>query len=292
MHSQPSVLFLITPTAQNTSDNWQCIPQAFESFGWTVSRDLHDNIYQGDTLLTSSGREVASYDLVWPIGFGPLATFADRCSLLSQLPSRKLITAIPALQNLHAKNRWLKYGPPALVSKHKIQLKEFTQRHQGTWVLKTNAGSFGKDVYFLANPEEIDQLIPDNSDQYWVLQQRVGSTTSDYCETRVLICGEEIVGCYQRSTQSNGLANLSQQGQAQSAELSDIEQTLVQRVMADFAKFDIGFASIDIAEGFLIETNIANPGGLSTLQQVYGDAYYRRACAQLVKGAHSFVQNG
>ena len=157
-------------------------------------------------------------------------------------------------------------------------------------MLKTNAGSFGNNVHFIDQADEIAGLLQHHDDRYWVLQRRIDSTAAEYCETRVLVCGDQIIGCYHRKAPSQGLANLSQQGTAVACTLSGEEQQLVTQIMADFAQLDIGFGSVDIAQGLLIETNIANPGGLTTLRQIYGEAAYSRACAKLVKGARAFCK--
>ncbi len=45
---------------------------------------------------------------------------------------------------------------------------------------------------------------------------------------------------------------------------------------------NIGFAAVDTCEGFLIEVNIVNPGGLSSLQDVYGEDFSKKTALAII----------
>ena len=285
------ILFFITPSNSDYSKNSFHIPQAFSAHGWQVHQASHNSVCFEGSVRLISGENLLDYDLIWPIGFGPQETFSDRAALLNLLPPRKLITSIHALQNLHAKSAWLAHGPRSYLSNDIEFLAQQIKTQPGPWVLKPNAGSYANNVHFLESEAELKKVLDPNNTQYWLLQRDItppGQT--NVSEIRVLTAGAQVVGVYNRTPGPSGMANLSVDGEASAAELSAAETTLVEILLQQFDDLDIGFASIDIANDLLIETNIANPGGLGTLQRVYGDNFYQDACQKLVRSAEQFIQ--
>ena len=65
-------------------------------------------------------------------------------------------------------------------------------------------------------------------------------------------------------------ANLAAHAVPSQTQLDPTERALVETVKQDLAIAGIGFAAIDTVGGYLMEVNIANPGGLGTLQTLYG----------------------
>jgi glutathione synthase len=88
-------------------------------------------------------------------------------------------------------------------------------------------------------------------------------------ETRTLIVGGQIIGSYLRVPTNNFHANLEKEALTQRTELSAAQLSLVQTLTADMLDQHIGFAAIDLVGDTLMEVNIANPGGIGTLQRLY-----------------------
>ena len=88
-------------------------------------------------------------------------------------------------------------------------------------------------------------------------------------ETRTLIAAGRIIGSYLRVPTDQLHANLAQQGEAQITVLGNAQSTLVERIAADLLTQNIGFAAVDTVGDTLMEVNIANPGGLGTLNRLY-----------------------
>ena len=59
----------------------------------------------------------------------------------------------------------------------------------------------------------------------------------------------------------------------------------MQQVHAELSAAGVGFASIDTVAGYVMEVNVANPGGLATLAEVYGEAEADRTSQRLLDGA-------
>ena len=147
-------------------------------------------------------------------------------------------------------------------------LSETLELQGGDWVLKPVAGSFGTDVYRVHSVLDIDRILCTAPTQYWMLQQFIPEIEQG--ETRTLICGEEIIGSYLRTPAKDLRANLAVHGQASVTDLSTADRKIVSRVHRELILHRVGFAAIDTVGGYLMEVNMANPGGLQTLEDLYG----------------------
>ena len=103
--------------------------------------------------------------------------------------------------------------------------------------------------------------------EYFVLQRFLPQITQG--ETRTLIIGGQIIGSYLRVPTNALQANLAKEALTAKTELSVTQQSLVTNLAADMLGHHIGFAAIDLVGDTLMEVNIANPGGLGTLQRLY-----------------------
>ena len=57
---------------------------------------------------------------------------------------------------------------------------------------------------------------------------------------------------------------------AEPTTLDKVTDDLVTATARDLSQSGIGFAAIDTCAGYILEVNVANPGGLGTLSEVYG----------------------
>ncbi len=262
----PSILFLTGPEAPH-NDNHQRIPQGFRDAHWKVHCHNHEELTLSQDLVTIKSKYIADYDVIWSIGLGRMCSFVDRMQLLSLLPQEKLMLPAHAPLLLHGKAAWLKQAPQTHISMDAGHLTTVMADHPGTWVLKPNAGSLGRSVHRVRKASQVRQIIGQATPQYWLLQHYVPEIEQG--ETRTLICGTAVIGSYLRLPNAQGITNLSAGGRAETTTLTATDRRLVQQVHQQLIQYGIGFAAIDTAGGYLIETNIANPGGLETLSRLY-----------------------
>ncbi len=152
------------------------------------------------------------------------------------------------------------------------------------WVLKPSGASFGRDVRLIhADPtgrRAIRKLI--ERDGFAILQRYVAAVKRG--EIRCLLAGGKIVGCYRRVPAANDFrANLATGGTAQHYIPSDPDRDLMGKIGRWLLGAGVGFASADIAWPYLIEINVANPGGLATLEHLSGTDPTPKA-AELIAG--------
>ena len=262
-----SIAFLITPD-QAHNDNHTRLPGIFTDAGWRVSKFAHDEIsLRGFS--TFLGDQLASeFTLIWPVGLGPRQTYLDRQQLLQQLDQTRLINPAHTYLTLHGKSAWLQHAPPTAIACDARLLIEYLETQGGDWVLKPVAGSYGKDVYRIGSGVDIERIVHAAPRQYWMLQQFIAEIVQG--ETRTLICGDNIIGSYLRTPNQDLRSNLAADGRASTTELTTADRALVSQVHSELSTHRVGFAAIDTVGGYLMEVNLANPGGLQTLADLYG----------------------
>lgn len=269
---RPQILFLISQDALSGSagnDNAQTLPKAFRDAGWRVSEARHNSIHRTPIGLAANSRALADYDMIWPMGFGPRQGFFDWLQLMSELPTRKVVNAPTALALKHGKAAWGAYSARHYIAADAQILIDAMQAEPGQWVLKPLAGSFGEGVKHLHSDETktVDSEMRKRPGDYFMLQRFLPEIALG--ETRTLIAAGRIIGSYLRVPTDQLHANLAQQGNAQITVLGNAQSTLVERIAADMLTQNIGFAAVDTVGDTLMEVNIANPGGLGTLNQLY-----------------------
>ena len=274
----PCILFLITADPNldasgvlhaASNDNAQVLPRLFRAGGWRVRKAQHRAIHRAPAGLACNDEALAQFDLIWPVGFGPHQGFLDWVHLLDDLPPRKLINPPSALVMQHGKAAWIEHSADTYMAAEPERLIATMQENPGEWVLKPMAGSFGEGVIRLASSEHerLRQAMSQQPGAYFVLQRFLPEIA--HGETRTLIVGGQIIGSYLRVPANNFHANLAKKALTQRTELSAAQLSLVKTLNADMLDQHIGFAAIDLVGETLMEVNIANPGGIGTLQQLY-----------------------
>ena len=290
----PCILFLITAdpnldasdVAQPASnDNAQVLPRLFRAGGWRVRKAQHRAIHRAPAGLACNDEALAQFDLIWPVGFGPHQGFLDWVHLLDDLPPRKLINPPSALVMKHGKAAWIEHSADTYMAAEPERLIATMQENPGEWVLKPMAGSFGEGVIRLASSEHerLRQAMSQQPGAYFVLQRFLPEIA--HGETRTLIVGGQIIGSYLRVPTNNFHANLAKKALTQRTELSAAQLSLVKTLNADMLDQHIGFAAIDLVGDTLMEVNIANPGGIGTLQQLYA----RDFGIDIINAANAFL---
>lgn len=268
----PELLMLVGDAARARNDNHQRLPAAFRAAGWTVLLADHDALeIHRNRLVIDGSRPLTGFDLIWPLGFGRAATFFDRMQLLAGLDGARFVTSPQVLLTLHGKHRWLEHMPETHTSAHPERLIAVLDSG-GDWVLKPTAGSYGRNVLLIregeASLELIEELSHEEDGGYLMAQRFVPAVASG--EKRTLVAGGEIIGTYLRLPVEGHRSNLAQGGEPRRACLAAEERALVQEIGRALAGLGAGFAAVDTVYPYLMEVNVANPGGLATLAELDG----------------------
>lgn len=266
----PQIAFLTGDARLARHDNHVRLPRAFRAAGWEVAE-----LPQASVTLTPAGVRLGdanpeAFDLIWPLGMGRLDTFLDRMQLLQQIPHRRFIVPVDALTYWHAKYAWWRRMPETYAASDPDVLKAELARG-GDWVIKPAAGSYGRGVQRIradaAGAEAVDRLT-ENGRRYALLQRYVAEIERG--EKRTLVAGGRLIGSYLRQNGADPRTNLATGASAHPTALNRDESALVSAVVEELRERGIGFAAVDVAHPYLIEVNLANPGGLATLETLYG----------------------
>ncbi|MCZ6619447.1 MAG: hypothetical protein O7E57_15095 [Gammaproteobacteria bacterium] len=267
----PEILFLIGDAALARNDNHKRLPNAFRGEGWGVIELDHDCVKLSKGTICLGPYKETRFDLIWLMGFGRKTTFFDRMQLLGQLEQTRFVTEVDVFLHLHGKYRWLEHMPETHAGNDVDTLLQVLDQG-GTWVAKPTAGSFGRDVHFLApgidHRRVLEQLTGGERREYCLLQRYVPEIEQG--ETRTLVAGGHIIGSYLRKPR-DGVANIATGAEAQTTTLNAREKSLVAGIAEDLLARGVGFAAVDIAYPYLMEVNVANPGGLETLETLTGN---------------------
>ncbi len=277
--SPKKIIFLITPPAtehktkseaeEQTEENHILLPKAFKQCQWKVTCATHSELSLGLSGVEIAGNPASGYDLIWPVGFGPKNGFLDRSALLASIAPSQFITPISKQILHHGKSAWVKYCPETHISNNPNTLLKTLSDRGGAWVLKPMAGSFGRDVQVINAKQgpAIRKLFAQAPGMYFCLQRFLPEITLG--EIRTLVVGGKIIGSYLRKPSDGLHANLAQMANAEKATLERPAAKLVATIQQDLIVNRIGFAAIDTVGKWLMEVNVANPGGLGTLNRLY-----------------------
>ncbi len=290
----PSICFLSSARGVARNDNHRRLPDAFAAAGWDVVRADHD-----DVRLAAHGVCIAPYDtpldrfdLVWPVGLGFRDSFLDRMQLLLMLEQRRFVTSAHALMMHHAKYS-LALGPlaqhhPQTFASHDPRwLRAIIAAGNDDWIVKPPAASFGRDVYRVnaADPNLdviLDSLTGHDGSRYCLLQRYLPEIERG--ETRVLLANGTVIGAYLRRPGADHRANLALDGRAEIVTLGANEANLAIAAARHLIDQGIRFVAVDIAYPWIVEFNLANPGGLETIERLTGENLAPRVVAAIEEG--------
>jgi glutathione synthase len=260
------ILFLHGDPAKARNDNHLRLPAAFAEAGWSVACEDHESLAIQGNELRLAGRDPADFELLWLLGFGRQVSFFDRMQMLATLPTANFVISVDALVYLHGKHRWRQYMPETHTSSNPEYLEE-QLKQGGRWILKPTAGSYGRDVEKIDSISQgrkvIRTLTSRYPDSYLMLQRYIDEIAGG--EKRSLVAGGAIIGSYLRIPTRDFRANVAEDAEVAETELTDAERQLVSSIAAELADLGVGFAAIDTVYPYLMEVNVANPGGLQTL---------------------------
>lgn len=288
MSELPEILFLTGEVDAARNDNHERLPQAFAALGWRVQIQSHETICIDNNQVSLAQARPDRFELIWLLGFGRQVTFFDRMQILRQLDQHRFVTAVDALMYLHGKHRWLKHMPETHTCADFEHLLSVINRG-GQWIIKPPAGSYGRDVRLVNSEDEARGALSDfcrESDAGYCLVQRFIPQIVDG-EKRTLLAGGQIIGSYLRVPSDQLLANINAEGTIEKTSLSEEETKLVNEIARDLTDFGAGFATIDIVYPYLIEVNVANPGGLASLSNLYDHDFAVDAARALIRYSHN-----
>jgi len=278
----PDIAFLLGDTTRTRHDNHRRLPEAFERAGWRVAGLPQDAVHLGPDGIRLGTHAAQDFDLIWVLGLGRLETFFDRMQLLHQLPQARLVTGVDALTYHHAKYAWWQHMPETYASAEAGYLLERLGAG-GDWVVKPPAGSFGRDVRRIRDDATGRAAVrrATAGGRYCLLQRYAPQIQEG--EKRTLVAGGRVIGSYLRYPETDLRANLAAGASAHATTLTPAEQALVDAITADLAVRGVGFAAVDQAHPHLMEVNLANPGGLATLEALYGEDPADRVVAAIAE---------
>ena len=288
----PSILFVVDgPHARSAphNDNFTRLPDLFRQHQWEVAVCEDESLSVDSEGVHIAGLELNAFDVVWVLGFGLQSRYLDRVQILSSAQQVRFVSNPLQQMHLHGKAAWVTWSPKSVCSSDPLILKHHMARAPsptGQWVLKPNAGSLGRGVNVVSSVNELTQLLEQVDQGTWILEPYKDMQKG---ELRTLIAGGEVLGSYLRRAAPGTLHNLSQDGQAEAYSPSTDEMLLVKQIHEHLIRKGIGFAAIDTVDGALMEVNVVNPGGLATMEDLYGTAWYVQAGAKLAGAINALI---
>lgn len=265
----PHLLLLIGDVRKARNDNHERLPAAFRKAGWAVTVADHDDVEIRAARLCLAGTPLDHFELIWPLGFGRMATWFDRMQMLGSLPDSRFVVSPGALVWLHGKHRWLEHMPETHTSARAHRLHEVVTSG-GDWVLKPTAGSYGRDVRLVRNGAitvaEIESHLEESGSGYLMAQRFLADVRQG--EQRTLAAGGEVIATYTRVPGVDITSNLAAGGRPETGCLTPGQAAVARTIATELAAAGAGFAAIDLVGERLMEVNVANPGGLGTLAEL------------------------
>ncbi|MCC5886377.1 MAG: hypothetical protein JJT88_08075 [Gammaproteobacteria bacterium] len=272
-----SVCLLTAFDAPEPSENAALVAPALAERGMQVHSAAIDSLSLRNGGIEARSREgtidLATCSWIWTLGFGRRKSFLDKMQLLALLPAAvRQVTRPEALLLWHGK-----YGlaaqaelphPMTWASSKADELIAIATREGGRFVLKPPGGSFGQGLVVAdaASPRLAWAARALTRQGAYCLLQRYLPDVADG-EYRVLVAGGRVIAGYRRCG-SGPAGNLARGGRAEVAALEPHTLALAERAARWLQEKQIGYAGLDIAGGSLLEVNIVNPGGLSTLRDI------------------------
>ena len=263
------VALLSSGVGEPSNDNLERMARAFADAGWEVVPLTYETLAltpRGVSECDADDGPAAldGFDLIWLLGFGRRETFLDRMHLLRLVSQDRFVNTVDALVLLHGKLGLPEFQPETYASSDPAALMRRVAPGE-RWVVKPMAGSFGRDVVRVeGNGSDTERVLRRLTAHggYCVLQRYVPEAATR--EKRVIVAGDRLIGAYAKT------GNVTAGALPRPAELSHEETELALRVVARLNALGARFAGIDLAWPYVFEANIANPGGLATLEALTG----------------------
>ena len=254
--------------------------------------ELTPDIRAGDALPTTSTLALETLDLIWIFGLGERSSFLDKVQLLHALQEKpdgrsssrlsgkvRIINSLNAI--MHLKSKYLLAGnvgqwrsPMTWASPDADELLRIINQEGGEWIVKPPAGSLGRDV-FLVNADDrnarviLQYLCGKDNHNYTLLQRHVPEIVNG--EKRVLLAANTVIGQYLRHPGLDHRTNVSQGARIEPCSLTREERDYCMQLAMFLGEAGAHYAAVDIVFPWLLDVNVINPGGLTTLYELTGE---------------------
>ena len=233
-------------------------------------------------------------DAVWVLGLGERSSFLDKIQLLYTLRHARVINSVEALMHFKSKyfltslggqmKQWGLRHPVTYASSSPAELMAVLEAKGGKWIAKPPAGSLGRDVFLVSQEDSnalamLQHLCGPQETQYTLLQEYV-KAIEQQGETRLLMAAGKLVGHYRRLPEADHRTNVTQGARVETAGLASDVQQGCEQLAAELLQHGLVYFAMDLVYPWVIELNVVNPGGLTTLEQLNG-----RCRGQLVADA-------
>ena len=260
--------------------------------GFQASSDLVE-VGRPFSAIARSEVDLSVFDLVWVLALGFRTGFLDKMQLLHNLErDTVLVNSLDSILYLKSKyflntQSEIFSHPESHASSNWKQLFEIIQRGGGTWIIKPPAGSFGRDVFKVeatdANLRSILQTMTGHETGLYCMIQRYVEEINNG-EKRVLMANGEVVGQYCRRNTQDHRTNLAQGGEPEACTLTSEELDLCSNVGEFLRREGALFVAMDLAYPYVIELNVINPGGLTTIHALTNQDLSREVVERVLSG--------
>ena len=239
---------------------------------------LDESLRASDPFPETTPTTLAEHQLIWILSVGNRSGFLDKVQLLYSLPDNvQVANSLDAIMHLKSKyyltSREIFHCPETHASNVAADLIAIIRSSGGRWIVKPPAGSLGRDVFLTDSNDKnlaaiIEHMCGKDDDNYALIQRYVPEIEQG--EKRVLMAGGNIVGQYKRLAEKDHRTNVSQGASIHQTDLNDDETNYCLELGKFLSAMGAHFVGLDLVYPWLIEVNVVNPGGLATIDELYG----------------------
>jgi glutathione synthase len=291
------IALLIQVTPQIEDGNYLRLSRSLSGLGHEIDLIFVDSLRMSvgvvtgvgfscqSTLSAGEGFPVLStmpldHELAWILSIGERASFLDKIQLLNALPdSVQVINSTDAIMYLKSKYQLatrpdIFKSPETHASPNAEELAAVIRDRGGKWIIKPPAGSLGRDVFLTSESDNnlnaiLQHLCGPQNNNYTMIQRYVPEIEQG--EKRVLLAGGEVIGQYRRIATLDHRTNVSQGAAVEACDLTDDERQYCAFLAQKLVKRGAIYSGIDLAYPWLIEVNVVNPGGITTIEELTGE---------------------
>lgn len=247
---------------------------------WANGFGLNAAITPGEPFPACQRVFLDEFDVVWVLSLGMRQSFLDKMQILFTLPrTTRVVNSLDALMHFKSKYFTASHGdvwqhPQTWASCDPGELYAVIEREGGRFVAKPPAASFGRDVFVIDADDPnrhviLESLCGPDADRYCLLQRYVPEVR--HGEKRVLIAGGRVVGQYLRVATRDHRTNVLQGSRAEACTLTRDELEYCNRIGARLLQYGAQFVGMDFCNPWVIEFNVVNPGGITTIAELTGE---------------------